>query len=46
MAGQVVDGDRQPTIGLVYAKLEAAKKKMQEISPRYAPMFLQIVEDR
>jgi hypothetical protein len=43
---RVVDGDRQPTIGLVYSKIEAAKKKMKEISPRYAPMIVQIVENR
>ncbi|MQL95065.1 hypothetical protein Taro_027729 [Colocasia esculenta] len=31
---RVVDGDRRPSIGLVYVKLEAAKKKIREVSPR------------
>ncbi|MQL68097.1 hypothetical protein Taro_000413 [Colocasia esculenta] len=43
---RVVDGDRRPSIGLVYAKLEAAKKKIREVSPRYAHLVLDVVEDR
>ncbi|MQL98953.1 hypothetical protein Taro_031669 [Colocasia esculenta] len=31
---------------MVYAKLEAAKKKIREVSPRYAHLVLDIVEDR
>ncbi|MQL78642.1 hypothetical protein Taro_011078, partial [Colocasia esculenta] len=42
---RVVDGDRRPTIGLVYAKNEAAKK-IREVSPRYAHLVLDVVEDR
>ncbi|MQM21789.1 hypothetical protein Taro_054834 [Colocasia esculenta] len=33
---RVVDGGRRPTIQLVYAKLEVAKKKIREVSPQYA----------
>ncbi|MQL94876.1 hypothetical protein Taro_027538 [Colocasia esculenta] len=43
---RVVDGDRRPSIGLVYAKLEAAKKKIREVSPRHAHLVLDVVEDR
>ncbi|MQM22122.1 hypothetical protein Taro_055168 [Colocasia esculenta] len=43
---KVVDGDRRPTIGLVYAKNEAVKKKICEVSPRYAQLVLDVVEDR
>ncbi|MQL95302.1 hypothetical protein Taro_027968 [Colocasia esculenta] len=43
---RVVDGDRRPSIGLVYAKIEAAKKKIHDVSPRYAHLVLDIVEDR
>ncbi|MQM00511.1 hypothetical protein Taro_033248 [Colocasia esculenta] len=43
---RVIDGDRRPTIGLVYAKIEAAKKKIREVSPRYAHLVLDVVEDR
>ena len=43
---RVVDGDRTPTLGLVYAKLLVAKNKMQQVSPKYAHHFLAIVEDR
>ncbi|MQL87971.1 hypothetical protein Taro_020536 [Colocasia esculenta] len=43
---RVVDGDRRPAIGLVYAKIEAAKKKIRDVSPRYAHLVLDIVEDR
>ncbi|MQL79949.1 hypothetical protein Taro_012399 [Colocasia esculenta] len=46
MIQEVVDGDRRPTIGLVYAKIEAAKKKIREVSPRYAHLVLDVVEDR
>ncbi|MQM04934.1 hypothetical protein Taro_037737, partial [Colocasia esculenta] len=42
---RVVDGDRRP-IGLVYAKLEAAKKKIREVLPRHAHLVLDVVEDR
>ncbi|MQL95013.1 hypothetical protein Taro_027671 [Colocasia esculenta] len=43
---QVVDEDRRPTIWLVYAKIEAVKKKIREVSPRYAHLILDVVEDR
>ncbi|MQM05174.1 hypothetical protein Taro_037980 [Colocasia esculenta] len=43
---RVVDGDRRPSIGLVYAKFEAVKKKIREVSPRYAHMVLDVVESR
>ncbi|MQM02946.1 hypothetical protein Taro_035717 [Colocasia esculenta] len=43
---RVVYGDRRPSIGLVYAKLEAAKKKIREVSPRHAHLVLDVVEDR
>ena len=43
---RVVDDDRTPTLGLVYAKLQVAKNKMQQVSPKYAHYFLAIVEDR
>ncbi|MQL99899.1 hypothetical protein Taro_032634 [Colocasia esculenta] len=43
---RVVDGDRRPTIWLVYAKIEVAKKKIREVSPRYAHLVLDVVEDR
>ncbi|MQM06299.1 hypothetical protein Taro_039120 [Colocasia esculenta] len=43
---RVVDGDKRPTIGLVYAKIETAKKKICEVSPRYAHLVLDVVEDR
>ncbi|MQL91074.1 hypothetical protein Taro_023680 [Colocasia esculenta] len=43
---RVVDGDRRPSIGLVYAKLEAAKKKIREVSPRHAHLVLDVVNDR
>ncbi|MQM18486.1 hypothetical protein Taro_051482 [Colocasia esculenta] len=43
---RVVDGDRRPTIGLVYAKIEATKKKICEVSPRYKHLVLDVVEDR
>ncbi|MQL91118.1 hypothetical protein Taro_023725 [Colocasia esculenta] len=42
---RVVDGDRRPTIELVYAKIEAAKK-ICEVSPHYAHSVLDVVEDR
>ncbi|MQL87033.1 hypothetical protein Taro_019572, partial [Colocasia esculenta] len=42
---RVVDGDRRPTIGLAYAKIEAAKK-IREVSPHYAHLALDVVEDR
>ncbi|MQM13850.1 hypothetical protein Taro_046777 [Colocasia esculenta] len=42
---RVVDGDRRPTIELVYAKIEAAKK-IREVSPCYAHLVLDVVEDR
>ncbi|MQM02947.1 hypothetical protein Taro_035718 [Colocasia esculenta] len=42
---RVVDGDRRPTIELVYAKIETAKK-IREVSPRYAHLVLNVVEDR
>ncbi|MQL96520.1 hypothetical protein Taro_029196, partial [Colocasia esculenta] len=43
---KVVDGDRRPSIGLVYAKLEAAKKKIREVLPRHAHLVLDVVDDR
>ncbi|MQM06811.1 hypothetical protein Taro_039638 [Colocasia esculenta] len=43
---RVVDGDRRPTIRLVYAKIEAVKKKICDMSPRYAHLVLDVVEDR
>ncbi|MQM11229.1 hypothetical protein Taro_044134 [Colocasia esculenta] len=43
---RVVGGDRRPSIGLVYAKLEAAKKKICEVSPRHTHLVLDVVEDR
>ncbi|MQL95296.1 hypothetical protein Taro_027964, partial [Colocasia esculenta] len=43
---RVVDGDRRPSIGLVYAKLEAARKKIREVSPRHAHLVLDVVDDR
>ncbi|MQL82448.1 hypothetical protein Taro_014929 [Colocasia esculenta] len=43
---RVLDGDRRPSIGLVYAKLEAAKKKIHKVSPRYAHLVLDVVQDR
>ncbi|MQL88622.1 hypothetical protein Taro_021187, partial [Colocasia esculenta] len=43
---RVVDGDRRPTIELVYVKIEAAKKKIIDVSPRYAHFILDIVEDQ
>ncbi|MQL89741.1 hypothetical protein Taro_022320 [Colocasia esculenta] len=43
---RVVDGDRRPSIGFVYAKLEAAKKKICEVSPQYAHLVFDVVEDR
>ncbi|MQL95284.1 hypothetical protein Taro_027959 [Colocasia esculenta] len=43
---RVVDGDRRPSIRLVYAKLEAAKKKIREVSPRYTHLVLDVIEDR
>ncbi|MQL81748.1 hypothetical protein Taro_014212 [Colocasia esculenta] len=46
MIFRVVDRDRRPTIGLVYAKIEAAKKKIRDVSPRYAHLVLDLVEDR
>ncbi|MQL95778.1 hypothetical protein Taro_028443, partial [Colocasia esculenta] len=42
---RVVDGDRRTTIGLVYAKLEAAKK-IREVSPWYTHLVLDVVEER
>ncbi|MQL71935.1 hypothetical protein Taro_004261 [Colocasia esculenta] len=46
-SGSRVQGEAQrPTIGLVYAKIEAAKKKIREVSPRYAHLVLEVVEDR
>ncbi|MQM02888.1 hypothetical protein Taro_035659 [Colocasia esculenta] len=43
---RVVDADRRPSIGLVYAKLESAKKKIREVSPWYAHLVLDVVEGR
>ncbi|MQM02666.1 hypothetical protein Taro_035441 [Colocasia esculenta] len=43
---RLVDGDRTPTMGLVYAKLEAAKKRIIATLPKYSHMFIDIVEDR
>ncbi|MQL74686.1 hypothetical protein Taro_007046 [Colocasia esculenta] len=43
---RVVDGDRRPSIGLVYAKLEAAKKNIRKVFPRYAHLVLDVVQDR
>ncbi|MQL98249.1 hypothetical protein Taro_030960 [Colocasia esculenta] len=43
---RVVDGDRRPSIGLVYAKLEAVKKEIREVSPRHAHLVLDVVDDR
>ncbi|MQM21113.1 hypothetical protein Taro_054147, partial [Colocasia esculenta] len=43
---RVVDGDRRPSIGLVYAKLEAVRKKIREVSPRPAHLVLDVVDDR
>ncbi|MQM09166.1 hypothetical protein Taro_042032 [Colocasia esculenta] len=43
---RVVDGDRRSSIGFVYAKLEAAKKKICEVSPQYAHLVLDVVDDR
>ncbi|MQL82444.1 hypothetical protein Taro_014927, partial [Colocasia esculenta] len=37
--GKVVNGDRRPTIGLVYAKIEAAKKKIRETLLRQMKSF-------
>ncbi|MQL86716.1 hypothetical protein Taro_019251 [Colocasia esculenta] len=42
---RVVDEDRRPTIGLVYAKIEAVNK-IREVSPRYVHLILDVVEDR
>ncbi|MQL85156.1 hypothetical protein Taro_017654 [Colocasia esculenta] len=42
----VVDEDRRPSIGLVYAKLEAAKKKIRKVTPRHAHLVLDVVDDR
>ncbi|MQL95981.1 hypothetical protein Taro_028651 [Colocasia esculenta] len=42
---RVVDGDRKPTIGLVYAKLEIAKK-IYEVSLQYAQLVLDVVKER
>ncbi|MQL89618.1 hypothetical protein Taro_022190 [Colocasia esculenta] len=43
---RVVDGDRRPSIRLVYAKLEAARKKIREVSPQHAHLVLDVVDDR
>ncbi|MQL97163.1 hypothetical protein Taro_029848 [Colocasia esculenta] len=43
---RIVDGDRTPTMGLVYAKLEVAKKRIIAESPKYSHMFIDIIEDR
>ncbi|MQL95903.1 hypothetical protein Taro_028571 [Colocasia esculenta] len=43
---RVVDGERRPSIGLVYAKLEATKKKICDVSPRYAHLVLDVAKDR
>ncbi|MQM12876.1 hypothetical protein Taro_045795 [Colocasia esculenta] len=43
---RVVDKDRRPSIGLVYVKLEATKKKIRDVSPQYAHLVLDVVEDR
>ncbi|MQM05239.1 hypothetical protein Taro_038046 [Colocasia esculenta] len=43
---RIVDGDRTPTMGLVYAKLEVAKKRIIATSPKYSQMFINIIEDR
>ncbi|MQL83851.1 hypothetical protein Taro_016351, partial [Colocasia esculenta] len=45
LAVAVVVAQGRPSIGLVYAKLEAAKKKIREVSPRYAHLVLDVVED-
>ncbi|MQL75939.1 hypothetical protein Taro_008327 [Colocasia esculenta] len=45
-SGRVVNGDRRSTIWLVYAKIEAAKKKIREVPPRCAHLVLDVVEDR
>ncbi|MQM15140.1 hypothetical protein Taro_048079 [Colocasia esculenta] len=42
---RLVDGDRTPTMGLVYAKLEVAKKRIIAASAKYAHMLIDIVED-
>ncbi|MQL72978.1 hypothetical protein Taro_005312, partial [Colocasia esculenta] len=42
----MVNGNRRPSIGLVYAKLEPTKKKIHEVSPRYAHLVLDVVEER
>ncbi|MQM07085.1 hypothetical protein Taro_039921 [Colocasia esculenta] len=43
---RLMDGDRTPTMGLVYAKLEVAKKHIITTSAKYSYMFIDIVEDR
>ncbi|MQL72165.1 hypothetical protein Taro_004512 [Colocasia esculenta] len=43
---RLVDGDRTLTMGLVYAKLEAAKKRILATSAKYVHMFINIIKDR
>ncbi|MQL92800.1 hypothetical protein Taro_025436 [Colocasia esculenta] len=43
---RLVDGDRTPTMRLVYVKLEVAKKCIIAASAKYVHMFIDIVEDR
>ncbi|MQM08285.1 hypothetical protein Taro_041138 [Colocasia esculenta] len=43
---RLVNGDRTPTMRLVYAKLEAAKKRIFASSSKYAHMFIEIIKNR